>query len=64
MGFDPEMPHVGIEGFAPGDAQHHDPEDEKSMQAVVEKKLHGMPGIDCRQNLGVFGNGHEAQTRR
>ena len=52
MDFCPEMPHVRIESFTPGDAQHHGAEDEKSMETVMAKKIDGVQGIDRGQNLG------------
>ena len=61
MDFDPEMPHVQIEGFASGDAQHHGAQDEKPMETIVEKKLEPVQGIDRGQDLGPGGNGLEAQ---
>ncbi len=61
MDFDPEMPHIQIEGFTPGDAQHYGAEYEKSMETIAEKKLERVQGIDRGQDLGPGRYGHEAQ---
>ena len=62
MALSAEMPHIGVEGFAAGDAQHHHSQDEEPLEPVVEEKVNGMPGIDCRQDFGVFGDGPQAQN--
>ena len=61
MAVEAEMPHVGVEGLAAGDAQHHHPQDESPREPVVEKKLAGMPGIDCGQDFGVPEDGVDTQ---
>src|SRR5208282_3720843 len=60
-GFSSEMPQIRIESFTSGNAENHEAEDEKSIQAIVEKKLEGVQGIDRGQDLGPGGDGPEAQ---
>ena len=61
-GFYPEMPHVRIEGFTPGNAENHEAEDEKSMQAVITKKIDGVLRMEGRQNLGPLRHCHDPQA--
>ena len=59
-GLRPKWPRSAIQGFAAGDAQHHGAEQEKAAEAVVQKKLDRVPGINRGQDLGPLDDGQEA----
>ena len=48
-----EMPQVGIQRFAPVNAQHHPHECDESCPAVVQHEMHRMQRIKRRQHLLV-----------
>ena len=56
------MPHVGIEGFTPGDHQDDGGKNRYAGNALASEEIHGVEGIQCPQHAGLAADSHHAEN--
>ena len=58
-----EVAHVGIQGLAAGDAQHHGTERHEGDKRLAGDEAQGKQGVDGTQDVGMSGDLHCAHDR-
>ena len=58
-----EVPHVGVQGLAARDHQHHRSENQESLDPVAQEELHGVPRIHRPEHRGIARDPSQPEQR-